>query len=167
MYMHAACAPDVLVMCIISSAQRTGHLDLPSTTPDHTQYSNWPLKAGLEMRNSISDGTTIRVSSLVSGLGKCVPTAVNKYLTDWRLHCSQGTCIYFNIQVGCSVEALWPLWAAIIISTAIIMSLVICSFSVYTTNYCIILLELFSLLSLAVAPRGEAQSSGELDQQLW
>ena len=45
------------------------------------------------------------------------------------------------------------------------MSLVICSFGVYTTNYCIILLELFSLLSLAVAPRGEAQSSGELDQQ--
>ena len=29
----------------------------------------------------LSDGT-IRVSSLVSGLGKCVPTAVNKYLTD-------------------------------------------------------------------------------------
>ena len=76
-------------------------------TLEHFSHTSiYKLTIESRVRDEEHSGGTIRVSSLVSGLGKCVPTAVNKYLTDRRLHCSQGTCIYFNIQVGCSVEAL-------------------------------------------------------------
>ena len=74
MYMHAACAPDVLVMCIISSAQRTGHLDLYQCQYKQSSRSHTIFKLTIESRvrdEEHSDGT-IRVASLVSGLGKCV-----------------------------------------------------------------------------------------------